>query len=36
MPWNKIATENKITIIIVIIIGLLLICVSNLICFGIL
>ena len=31
MPWKKIATEDKITIIIVTIIGLLLVCVINLI-----
>jgi hypothetical protein len=36
MFWNKMATEDKVTIIIVTIIGLLLICVSNLISFGIL
>ena len=30
MPWKKIATEDKITIIIVAIIGLLLVCVVNL------
>ena len=36
MPWNKMATEDKITIIIVTIIGLLLVFLSNLIVFGIL
>ena len=35
MPENKITTEDKITIIIVTIIGLLLVCIANLISFGI-
>ena len=36
MPLNRMTTEDKVTIIIVTIIGLLLVCVSNFICFGIL
>jgi len=38
MPWKKrrIAIEDKITIIIVSIIGLLFVCVANLMSFGIL
>lgn len=36
MDWNKLAAEDKVTIIIVAIIGLLLVCLANLICFGIL
>ena len=36
MPWKKMTTENKITIIIVTLIGLLIISIVNLIAFGIL
>ena len=36
MSWDKMATEKKATIIIMTIVGLILVCVSNLICLGIL
>jgi hypothetical protein len=36
MSWNKMATEKKVTIIIMTIVGLMLVCVSNLIFLGIL
>jgi hypothetical protein len=35
MPWNKMTAEDKITIIVMTIVGLILVCVSNLIVFGI-
>ena len=36
MPWKKIATEDKIAILIVCFMGLLVIVIANLISFGIL
>jgi hypothetical protein len=35
MPWDKMTTEDKITILIVVVIGLLLLCVTNLFSLGI-
>jgi hypothetical protein len=36
MPWKKMTTEDKVTIIVVALIGLLIISIVNLIAFGIL
>jgi hypothetical protein len=36
MPWKKMKTEDKVTIVIVALIGLLIISIVNLIAFGIL
>ena len=36
MPWKRMTTEDKLTIIIVALIGLLLISIVNLVAFGIL
>ncbi len=36
MPWERMTTEDKLTIIIVVLIGLIIIFIVNLIAFGIL
>ena len=36
MPWKRMTTEDKLTIIIVVLIGLLIISIVNLVTFGIL
>ncbi len=36
MPWERMTTEDKLTIIIVVLIGLIIIFIVNLISFGIL